>query len=107
MNMEAVILLVGIDHRPLFRIAELDGLVDARLVDDAAVDHEHLAVGGARINQRPPPRDRRSANVIDPLRTGRPLAQNFVLDSAALGDDPLEAMTANGSTGSGGRQASF
>src|SRR5262249_33891483 len=39
-NVEAVILLIGVDHRPLFRIAELDGLVSASLVDNAAVNHE-------------------------------------------------------------------
>ena len=68
------ILLIRIDHRPFFRIAELDGLVRACLIDDATVDHEHLAVGGARIDKRTAPRYRCNANVVDPLRPGDPMA---------------------------------
>jgi hypothetical protein len=52
-DVKAVILLVGIDDRPHFGVAELHGLIDAVIVHDTSVDHEHAAVLGTRIDDPP------------------------------------------------------
>jgi len=45
MDMEAVILLVGIDDSPLLGVAQLHGLVDAIFIHHAPVYHEGVPVG--------------------------------------------------------------
>src|SRR5258705_1906087 len=45
MDMEAVILLVGIDDSPLLGVARLHGLVDAIFIHHAPVYHEGVPVG--------------------------------------------------------------
>src|SRR5262245_54063111 len=77
MDMKAVMLLVGIDDRPLFGVPECDGVIDAALVDDPTVDHEDAAVGGPRIGQGATPGDRSRTDLIDPPNTLDALTQHF------------------------------
>jgi hypothetical protein len=75
MDVKAVILLVGVDHRPFLGPAELDRLIDAIFVDGPAIDHEHLAVHRTRIHERTPVCDGRCPHLVDPPRALDTLAQ--------------------------------
>ena len=67
-NVEAVILLIHVYDRPLFRVAKFDSLIRACLIHGAVIDQEYLAVWGPRISQPSTSRDRRRANVVNPSR---------------------------------------
>ena len=50
MDVEAVILLIRVDDRPRLGVPKLYHLIDAVIVHDPPIDHEHAAVLGARID---------------------------------------------------------